>query len=927
LADGFGLRQQLDGRISAARRALFLPAVLKAWGAPMLWLAAFATLWLTGLTARFAPEARAVLGLVFYAGLIWLAWRATRRWRAPSDMDGRTLIDDAVEGRPMSVWADRPARADKDGWELWEAHRERMAALAMGVRRFDLRGLWQSTDPFYTRLIAPLVVLAAALLAGTAGPDRLARGLAPDIGALFGAHRLTVEAWITPPPYTGAAPFVLTSGQGAKAPEGSEVTLRVISPGQPTVRVVPTGGESETLRPDAGADGAYEAKVIVQTPSRISVRFWGERAAFNFTVADDLAPKAEFITPPKMGEGDRTEFEYKVSDDYGVTKLELVARLAKPPAGAEAVEEAVVVEMTNYEPREEQAKFSQDLVRHRWAGLDVMVRLRATDAAGAAGESAEVAYKFPDKIFLQPIARSAQEARATLLREWRPYAEPREDDRFTLVPESEDGTVFAEAAASRLSQAPDGVKRAAAMLEAMTFGAEDYVLDPVVFMGLALARSMIESAQDKDSAELSEQVLWDVALRAEYGSVADAKAALEAARRALEQALRSGASKEDIQRLMDMYQAAVENYLAAQMAEALRDGRVDTSPGQPQAGDSGGAIGDDEMQRMLDMLRELSEKGDTEAARELLAEMDKMLERMQNMQIQMGQGGGQGQQQEGPMSRALNRALQDTNRALNEQRDLNDMTEDALREGDAQAGQELADRQRQLRERLEQQMRSGGGQPGQEQQGQQGQGGPQGEGQQPGQQGQQGQGQGQQGQEGQGQQGQGQQGQGQQGDRRGPGQGQGQLGQNGPLRDGPGGGREGVEGGARPGQENDRSRRMLGQALDAQRRAEDALRRGDFAGAREAQREAMQALQSRSNELARLADEQDPDAQADRDERDPLGRRLQNGDSGYGDQVEVPEELDRQRARDILDEIRRRAGDRTLREEELEYLRRLLDRF
>ena len=110
------------------------------------------------------------------------------------------------------------------------------------------------------------------------------------------------------------------------------------------------------------------------------------------------------------------------------------------------------------------------------------------------------------------------------------------------------------------------------------------------------------------------------------------------------------------------------------------------------------------------------------------------------------------------------------------------------------------------------------------------------------------------------------------------------------------------------------------------KRAEDALRRGDFDAARRAQQEALGSLQDRSAELSRLADNSDPDGKADKDKRDILGR-LSDGSSGYGDNVKVPDEMERQRARDILNELRRRAGNRLSPAEEQEYLRRLLDRF
>ncbi|MGH6810297.1 MAG: DUF4175 family protein, partial [Ensifer adhaerens] len=59
--------------------------------------------------------------------------------------------------------------------------------------------------------------------------------------------------------------------------------------------------------------------------------------------------------------------------------------------------------------------------------------------------------------------------------------------------------------------------------------------------------------------------------------------------------------------------------------------------------------------------------------------------------------------------------------------------------------------------------------------------------------------------------------------------------------------------------------------------------------------------------------------------RDPLGRRQQNAGPDFGDQVKVPDEIDTQRAREILDEIRRRLGNALSPEAERQYLERLLD--
>jgi len=61
--------------------------------------------------------------------------------------------------------------------------------------------------------------------------------------------------------------------------------------------------------------------------------------------------------------------------------------------------------------------------------------------------------------------------------------------------------------------------------------------------------------------------------------------------------------------------------------------------------------------------------------------------------------------------------------------------------------------------------------------------------------------------------------------------------------------------------------------------------------------------------------------------RDPLGRPNRTFGTDEGDDVKVPDEIDVQRAREILDELRRRLGERYRPELELDYLDRLIKRF
>jgi uncharacterized membrane protein affecting hemolysin expression len=60
---------------------------------------------------------------------------------------------------------------------------------------------------------------------------------------------------------------------------------------------------------------------------------------------------------------------------------------------------------------------------------------------------------------------------------------------------------------------------------------------------------------------------------------------------------------------------------------------------------------------------------------------------------------------------------------------------------------------------------------------------------------------------------------------------------------------------------------------------------------------------------------------------DPLGRPLDEQGSMAGGNVLIPDQADRDRAREILDELRRRSGEANRAQQELDYIDRLLDLF
>ncbi len=117
----------------------------------------------------------------------------------------------------------------------------------------------------------------------------------------------------------------------------------------------------------------------------------------------------------------------------------------------------------------------------------------------------------------------------------------------------------------------------------------------------------------------------------------------------------------------------------------------------------------------------------------------------------------------------------------------------------------------------------------------------------------------------------------------------------------------------------------LGNGLDQAGKSMDQAQRSldgkDLSNARNAQEQALAAMRAGADALAKQMQGSDLAGQEGQD--DPLGR----GPVGNGPGVKLPDASDLARARDILQELRRRAGERGRPPQELDYIDRLLKEF
>ena len=866
----------LGWRLVAARLALswerIWPQVWPAAGVLALFLAAG----LTGLLPALGFWLHSLSLLAFAAGFAWLLMRGVNRIRLPSTEDARRRLerDSGFSHRPLAGLDDQLATGAQDpaATALWQAHLQRLRDTIRKLRVKPPRGSLAKVDPVGLRAVPVLLLVVGLGVAGANAPERLARAAVP-VYPTAEVPAPQVDVWIDPPAYTGNAPRYLATAPADKAdrvslPDGSRLLAQVSGgTGEPVLKL----GE-RTIPLERAAEGAWktEVELDMNTGPRLAVQ-QGEQvlASWRLGVTPDASPRVAFREAPTGSERNALKVAYQATDDYGVEQIRL--RLTRPADGQTDAEdgatiaddpgaksepdaeakaaEAISLELplAGGEPGTVENTSYHDLTAHPWAGTKVRATLIATDARGQRATSDTVLVTLPQRTFTHPVAKRLVELRRQLTL--------KPDNRYPVIREL-----------NQIGQRP-----------------QLFNGDVVVTLGIRTAeRRLIYDDSDPAVSEVQD-ILWETALRLEEGDLAIAERDLRRAQQALEQALNDpDATQQELNRLMDELQQAMDRFLQA-MAERMQR-QMEEGAEPQQIPENAQIMRSQDLQEMVERMREMTETGARDAAKQMLSQLQNMLENLRNAQPMTGQQSQQARQAQ---------EMMENMRAL-------------------------AERQREL---LDQSFRM------QQQQGQQGQRGQQGQ-------------QGQRQQQGQGQQGQGQQGmQGQRGQ-------QGQQGQS--RQQGPG---------AAARQEalrrslgrmmRDLANQMgdipgpLGRAEQEMRDAARALQQGQPGQATGPQQNALDQLQQGMQAMQQAMQQQQGNQPGQGtapamgqqglspgQQRDPLGRsREDGGRAASNEDVQIPDEMQMQRTREILNELRERSGDRTRPEFERDYIDRLLNRF
>ena len=754
--------------------------------------------------------------------ILWAAAHAFRTFRRPTRDDAMARLDATMPGRPIAALRDTQAIGGTDpaSQAVWQAHRARMATRAAAARAVEPDLRLASRDRFGLRYMA-LTLLVIALMFGSLWRVSSLANLTPG-GTAQAATGPSWEGWAQPPAYTGKPTLYLAdlTDETLTLPAGTRISLRFY--GEPGGLILAETVSGRTEVPPASEP---VQEFTLTRSGRLAIQGAGGREWLVSVLPD--APPAIQAQGDMTREADgRFKQGFTATDDYGVTKGDVVIALDLPNADRRygltvAPEAASPVTLDLPMPmkrdrREVSQTLVDDLSKDLLANLPVTMTFSASDAASQTAHSQPLSTTLPGRRFFDPLAAALIEMRRDLM--WNRSNAPRVVQVLKAVTHAPEGFIRNEKAYLRLRVLITQLDRTAA------------TLDP------------------KSRDEMVEE-LWQIALMVEEGDLASALERLKRAQDRIDEAIKNGASPEEIDELMKEMQEALNDYMRQQAEQNGAEDNRETSQNGP-----GMQMSQDQLNQMLDKLQQLMKEGRTAEAQEL---MDQLREFMNNMRVTKGEGQGSGQGQPG------DQAMKDLGQTLRDQQQLSDDSfrdlqngPDGQDQGDENGetegnGQSLAERQRDLQRQLDQ-LKNGGDLPG---------------------------------------------------------------------------------AGDPKGQEGRRQLDRAGRAMDD---AEQALRDGDLPQALDRQAEALDALRNGMRNLgeAQARNQQDGTQQgqatsreAPEGQRDPLGRETGQSSQMGTDRSMLQGGDVYRRAQDLLEEIRRRAGEQSRPADERGYLKRLLDLF
>ena len=622
------------GRLAPLSRAAARALLVESLWPPVVWAIAVAILFVAlsclGVWLS-APRALRIAGVaVFALGLaIALAPLVRLRWPASRDVTARLDRDSGAAHRPATSLADSLANGDDPMTQaLWAEHRRRLERSLEAIQVARPAPRMAEHDPYALRFGVAMIAFAAAVVAGPGLYGRFAAAFDWRGGdAALTAAESRIDAWIDPPPYAGRPPVVIDLKSAAPQTltvfEDSALVVR----GEPDVVETRVEGLIAPADAKAGAPAAApsERRWTIRGDGKATILRGGTKAAdITFAVTPAGTPTIKLTEEPRANLSGSLTLAYRLDDRYGLSNARADFALphdpSKPAPRSLAQPPQAALQLPPSANGVGEARTTADLSEHPWAGARVQMTLSAVSVSGKTGSSAPIEVTLPQRPFHNPLARALVEQRRDLI----------------LDPDH-------------------AVKRVDAALTGLTVAPELFDTPANAYLGMKQAKKSLAAARsDADLLDVA-ALLWAMAQQIEDGDASQAERDLRAAEQALREALKRGASDDEIKKLMQDLREAARRFAGEMARQAEREGDQSEQDSNQEAQD---------LDKLMDRMEETARNGARDEAEAMLDEMQNMFENMR----------GARQAEESPAERAMRRQMDELGKLMRDQQALRDDT-------------------------------------------------------------------------------------------------------------------------------------------------------------------------------------------------------------------------------------------------------------
>jgi uncharacterized protein (TIGR02302 family) len=665
---------------------LFERLWLKLW-APFIVISLFLILTLFHIWPLLSPLMHR-LGLALFAMAFIGSFYPLFSLRFPKESQALKRLD------KNSTLPHQPAQAFKDKLEpnlktqsyqqteaIWLQFKNR---LVEKIKQLKVRPPQPETykqDPYALRMVLMLIVACGLFFQGGNVKSLIANAV--TLPPMINTSNLRVDAWVTPPSYTGKAPILIADGgknakvetttssrnpndkkKGFTVPQNSTLTIRINGSEAKHVEIESLNSPLKSGKPDTKKTSQslnseqtdnqnktkeFHIKLTENGPVKLTIdtiplKDW------RFEITPDNPPIIGLVELPVPAESRALKLKYRVADDYGVLEakahLKEIFEKEKSATTLNNKEERPLGSPAEFplNLKEQGTKSSEgttykDLTDHPWAGLPITLYLSAKDEGENTSNSPEINITLPEYEFTKPIAKSIIRLRKQL--------------------------IMAPSESPLLSQ----------KLNTILYNKKPFEKDLTLYLGLKVTATRLETATTRKEKEDLSKLLYKLARHAEDGDLSAAERELRAAQEELRKALQENSSNEDIQKSIEKLRKALQKYMQALSKQQQKQQAQNNRANQRN-------MDSKDFEQMLKTIEELSKSGAKDLARQMLSQLQNMLENLQT-------GKNQNQQQQ---NRAA-KNIEELGKILQQQQRLMDKTFEQNRKQNSQNADRKQSRQ------------------------------------------------------------------------------------------------------------------------------------------------------------------------------------------------------------------------------------------